>query len=164
MRFLKLMSLTVISLALLSLPGCMQHYSVYGFKTAEKKFGWGAVGARLIGSRASYYVKVLVGSPYELFVWFEPENFMEGSVQITKLKLINAQTKQIFFEKNEVIEEFFRENDQLASFSFDNIDLEYVDFELQIEFLLKHGDRSTEYKTQVFLEKKYEEYFTMVSH
>jgi len=167
-KYSEIYSLKLILLALVfssMLSGCAQHYSVYGFSTGKKTFSWGSISARLIGSRNSYYVKVYVGSPYRLAVWFESEHPKDWLVEVTGFKLFDAETNKLVFKKGNSRQAFEKDMDTYrARFEFENIKLEYTSLILQVNFVLKKDDEMIEYKTDLFLDKNYESYFTLVSH
>ena len=80
---------------------------------------------------------------------------MKGVIHISELKLVNTETKTVVFKKDNIIEKPIQKyaNSYRAYFSFEDIKLEYVDIILQMKFTLKQGDKTSEYKAEIFFEK-----------
>ena len=89
MRNLKIAIVLVISFSLLQ--GCYSILEDYGYKSVENEFGWGRVGAKLIGGEKNHGRTAIRRSPYELFIWFGSDNYMEGTIYISELKLDNVR-------------------------------------------------------------------------
>jgi hypothetical protein len=158
MHFFKITLVLVISLVLLT--SCSEVYEEYGFKSIENDFSWGVVGAKLIGNEKYYRNTAIRSSPYELFIWFGSDTFMEGTIYISELKLINTETKMVVFKQDNIVEEPIQKytNSYRAYFSFEDIKLEYVDMILQMKFTLKQAEKTTEYETEIYFEKNYRKF------
>lgn len=153
---------------LLLLIGCFWSYDVYGFKSVEKEFDWGVMGAKLIGSESRKGCKVVKNSPYELFLWFGSESFLEGSISIEDIKLINKRTGKTVFMENKVPEQSIEKQNALdgtsyfSFFSFENINMPHQDMRLQIVFQLKQHDNSTEYKINLLFKTDHQKFRRIV--
>ncbi|MCK5235622.1 MAG: hypothetical protein KAR06_01445 [Deltaproteobacteria bacterium] len=114
-------------------------------------------------------------SPYMLDVYVGSEKQpLEGTVHISKLKFVNKLTKKVIFEDNTIVDKQIRRysvTDYLTSnieyyykadFEFKWIDLEFEDIVVYLEFSLIQGDKVTEYKTEILLEKDYKAYRAMI--
>ncbi len=158
MKFLKIISFLII--ALLLLTGCFSNYEEYGFKSIENEFSWGVVGAKLIGKEKYHRNTAIKSSPYELFIWFGSDTSMVGRIHISELKLVNAKTKTVVFNQKNITEKSIKKytNSFRAYFSFENIELEYEEVVLQMKFLIKQGDKITDYKTEIHFEKDYKKF------
>ncbi len=165
MYFLKI--IVTLSIGLLLLTGCSEVYEEYGFKSIENKFSWGAVGAKLKGKEKNNHNPAVRSSPYKLFIWFTSDTFLEGTIHITELKLVNAETKMVVFEQDNIVEKSFQKSkyvneynkyEYYTYYSFENIELEYEEMILQMKFSLKQGDKTTEYESEIFFEKNYRKF------
>ena len=164
MHFLKITMALVISL--LFLTSCSRNHEFYDFESKENVLSWGVVGADLIGKEKLLHNTVVRSSPYNLLIWFGSDNFMEGTIHISKLKLTNTKTQMVVFEYGKIIEKQIQKdvNSYTAYFSFKNLKLEYDKMVLQIEFLLKQGDKTTKHKAEIFFEKDYNKFRNIISH
>ncbi|VEN74186.1 conserved hypothetical protein [Candidatus Desulfarcum epimagneticum] len=169
MRFLRIFWILIVGLFLFS--GCFQKYEIDGFKSAENKFHWGSVGGKLKGKMEMRNNTAVRRSPYELLIWFSSETPIEGIVQILGLKLTYAKSKKNIFNKDNIPEKRIKKytriikkpaekhiNDYTAYFSFKNINMEYSDVILQINFILKQGEKSTKYNAEIYFEKDYKKF------
>lgn len=149
---------------LLPLCGCFRNYDVYGFKTVEKKFEWGLAGAKLIGSESRKGNTIIKSSPYELFLWFGSEAFMEGAISIEYIALINKRTGNSIFIKNEIPEKRIEEQTNLyrVYFSFKNIKLFYENTELQMTFQLKQGNKSSKYQVNLLFKTDHQKFLRII--
>jgi hypothetical protein len=160
MYFLKTILALIVSLLLLT--GCSENYEEYGFKSIEKDFSWCVVRAKLKGNEKYYGRTAIKSSPYRLVILLRSDTFMEGIIHISELKLVNTKTNMVVFNQDNIVEQPFKKdeyiNTYLAYFSFDNIELEYEEMVLQMKFSLKQGDKTTEYKAEIFFEKDYRKF------
>ena len=160
MNYLKTKLALIVCLLLLT--SCFSYYKEYGFKSIENKFIWGVVRAKLIGKEKYHTFTAIKSSPYELYISFSSGILREGTIKITELKLINDKDENVVFERNIIIEKSIQKdeykNDYYTYFLFKDIKLEYVDMILQMKFLLKQGDKTTEYKTEILFEKYYKSF------
>lgn len=164
MHFLKIILALVISL--LFLTSCSRNHEFYDFESKENVSSWGVVGADLIGKEKLLLNTVVRSSPYNLLIWFGSDTFMEGTIHISELKLMNTKTKMVVFEYGKIIEKPIQKdmNSYTAYFSFKNLKLEYEEMVLQIEFLLKQGNKTTKHKAEIFFEKDYNKFRSIISH
>lgn len=162
-RYIKTVLASAVCLAFLA--GCVKYHMVYGFKRVERKFRWGRVGARLLTTPDVHFFWVNFKYPYELFIWFESDSVIQGTIQVMELKLIDAQTKTVLFEKVNIPEEQPFEKDKYqrtysAYFSFKGLKFEYTDKILKIKFLMRQNHKIIEYNTELFLETDYKAQFS----
>ncbi len=151
---------TLLICFLLLLYGCFRNYDIYSFNSVEKNFEWGLVGAKLMGSETRKGNTIIKSSPYELFLWFGSETFMEGVVSIEDIKLLNKRTGNSVFIKNETPEKRIEKQTNLyrAYFSFENLKIPYENMELQMTFQLRQKNKSTKYKVSLLFKTEHQKF------
>lgn len=144
---------------LLPLCGCFRNYDVYGFKTVEKNFEWGIVGAKLMGSESRKGNTIIKSSPYKLFLWFGSDTFMEGDISIEDIKLLNKRTGKHAFKGNALLESINKETGgYFANFLIENIKIPYENTELQIRFQLRQKNKSVKYKVSLLFKTDHQKF------
>lgn len=146
--------------------GCYQRYEIYGYSPNEKGFEWGTFGAKLIGTESKNDGIVIKKSPYELFLWFGSDDYINAKVKINMVKLIEAKSGKVVFESFGVPEKEIKKYSEKyrAYFSFKNIDLTHEDISLIVEFSLTLSGATKEYNVDMPLEAKFESFKRMISH
>lgn len=146
------------------LSACTRSYKVYDFVSKDNEFPWGVVGAKLIGKKKIINNTAIISSPYELYLWFGSNTFLEGTIHISNLKLFHSGTKTVVFEKYDIPEESIKEYDSLyrAYFSLKNIELEYLDMVLLIKFTLRDEKNSKEYNSEIHFERNFKEFTRII--
>lgn len=148
------------------------NYKEYGFESTENKFSEGVVSTKLTGKERYHTFTAIKSSPYELFISFSSDTFIEGTIHISELKLVNTKTKMIVFGPDNIIEKSFQRSKYVNEYSkyeyntyyiFENIELEYEEMVLRMKFSLTQGDKTTEYKAEIHFEKNYREFIRLKS-
>jgi len=103
-----------------------------------------------------------------LGIWFDSDSLIQGTVQIVELKLLDAQTRKVVFEKVNIPEQPFKKDKYQpiygAYFSFKDLKLKYINKILKIKFSLKQGGKTTVYDTELSLKTDYEGRFALTSN
>ena len=169
----------LLFICLFFLIGCgVQENFDYTNKGCYVDFPWGRVSAHLNGVVKVGFLKVTRGSPYSLWCDFtiDKSKYLEGTVQLSKVKIINARTNKLLFERNNLIEEPNRYENELVPnmhdlrfrvfdvLRFKNQKSEYDDMILQIKFIIKEGGNENEYSAEMLLEKRYYKEFSSIFH
>ncbi|ABW66961.1 hypothetical protein [Desulfosudis oleivorans] len=160
MRYL--FCITIIIISLLICIGCYQKFEVYGFKSEEKEFSWGKVGASLSGKKVIEGNTIIRRTPYDLEIWFVPFSLKEGTIKITELKIIKS--KKIIYQNDTSHEGVIKKyaKDYMAFFLFENINIDYANIELQMKFILKENGNSMGYSTKIDFEKDYQKFRAII--
>lgn len=142
--------------------GCtMRLNKIYGYKQTKIKFVWGEVGAKLIGSYKSTKKETIKSSPYELFIWFESNSKVDGSVMITTVELHDIDEKIVVLKLDDVLKRKLKANSDgvySAYFSFNGLNLDYVRYMLVLKFRVTTEKSDAEKKIQLYFDKDYKEY------
>ena len=123
-----------------------RNYEVYGYPKSEKGFGWGKVSARLIGNEKKVGNTIIKKSPYDLLVWFGSDSLLDGSVKISELYLWDLKTKKTVLTIKDTSEMKIekRESKCRACFKFNDIEMDYSDFILDVKFVLQKDKQISE--------------------
>lgn len=123
-----------------------RNYEVYGYPKSEKRFGWGKVGARLIGNEKKVGNTIIKKSPYDLLVWFDSDSLLEGSVKISELYLWDVKTKKTALTVRDTSEVKIEKRRSKCGgyFTFDDIEMDYSEFILNIKFVLQKDKQISE--------------------
>jgi len=150
----------ILALSLLFYFGCSRNFKHYGYSSTESRFPWGSVRGKLIGREARIGNSDIKGSPYKLFLWFGSDNQIDGIIHIEKIDLINSKTQKVVFKNDEIQSEPIKKDsaDFTAYFSFNGLELDYEDMELQIKFSLEQDGKSSNYESVIYFKKDYKEF------
>lgn len=187
-----------VSLALFAclffLMGCgVQENFDYLSKEDQVYFPWDKVVADLEGSERVGFFKVTRGSPYSFWchVVFDKREHLEGTVQLTEVKVINARINKFLYELDSPVEEPiekvykyiwvgadgdppFTDIKELVPnmhdvrfnvhgvLRFKDQASEYDDLILRMNFIIKEGGNASEYNAEMQLEKRYSKQFSSI--
>lgn len=160
-RCFKIVATILMAIAICPMfTSCFRSYEVQGFSSETSEFNWGSVGAKLIGKEKNIRNTAVLGSPYELFIWFDSTDSLSEHVNISQIKLIYQNNNKIAFERNNVFRGYFKQKRSVYSsyFSIKYLDLEYLDMILLLDFTLKRKNKLTQYKVKIFLNKEHEKF------
>ena len=184
----------LLFICLFFLIGCgVQENFRYLSKGEATEFPWGHVSASLIGVEKVGFFKVTRGSPYVLWCHFvfDKREHLEGTVLLSKVKIINARTNKLLVERENLMENSITQsynavwvgaegdppyrykkelvpNMHYVGFNvfdvlrFKDQESEYDDMILQIKFIIKEGGNEDEYSAEVLLEKRYNKEFSSI--
>ena len=174
--------------------GCgVQENFRYLSKGEAAEFPWGHLSAGLDGIDKVGFFKVTRGSPYLLWCHFvfDKHEQLEGTVQLSKVKIINARTNKLLVERDNLMKKPIIKSynhvwmgaggDPPYSYKkvpapnmhhvgfnvfdvlrFNDQESEYDDLILQITFIIKEGGNEDEYSTEVQLKKRYNKEFSSI--
>ncbi len=153
--------ITLITFTLLGVFFWMLYYDYcydYNFKSEEKIFPWGKLGARLEGTINEGCV---IGSPYTLFVWIDKQSNSNTTIIIDNLELINNKTGTVLFHKTNIKQSKNDEssNERSSLFWFRGLDLEFQDMLMTINFTFKEPDANSSYSATIHFQMNYIEEF-----
>ena len=178
-RLFKIKLLLFICLFFLIGCGVQENFN-YTSKENSVDFPWGGVGAGLSGVEKVGFFKVTRGSPYMFWCYFvfDKRKHLEGSVLISKVKIINARTNELLVERDNLMEKpiiISYDHKKLPipnmhHVGFNVFDVlrfkdqksEYDDLILQIKFIIKEGGNEDEYRAEIPLEKRYYKKFSSI--
>jgi hypothetical protein len=191
-RTLKIKLLLFICLFFMIGCGVQENFR-YLSKGEAAEFPWGHVSAGLDGVDKVGFFKITRGSPYALWCYFtfDKSEHMEGTVLISKVKIINARTNELLVERENLMENSITQsynavwvgaegdppyrykkelipNMHQAGFTvfdvlrFKDQKSEYDDMILQIKFIIKEGGNVDEYSAEMQLGKRYNKEFSSI--
>lgn len=156
---IKLLLLLFLTLFLFS---CYRNYEVYEFKSKEKHYEWGLVGAKLIGNKERKGNTIVERSPYELLIWFDSKESAEKVIEIKNIKLMYVDSQNTAFQEENINLGKGTLDNTSKYFSFRNLELEYHNMICYINFLYQHNNEITEYKTEILFETDFKEFKRIV--
>jgi hypothetical protein len=137
------------------------------FGYSKEKFGFrgGIVSAKWEGTWKDFGEGAIKESPYELFLWFEANQNIDGNVKVSKIKLLDDKDK-VVFEDNQITEKAF-ENDLKVGKSHAymmpsgdsaiKLDLDHVAHKMIVDFEATTGEEIVKDKAILYFGKKYSE-------
>ncbi|QPJ64530.1 MAG: hypothetical protein G3M78_03600 [Candidatus Nitrohelix vancouverensis] len=142
--------------------GCTHKAKREVYKPAKANYKTGQITAKLFarGKYRSKKFNSIEASPYDLGVWFKPNQDISGKVTIINIQLIDAKNN-IAFDEFEKIEQPILKNsfgEPTASFYFENLKLRYKKYKLFLTFLVANENDIEKENTLLDLEKDYQEY------
>ena len=184
----------LLFICLFFMIGCgVQENFDYLSKGDHAEFPWGHVSAGLDGVDKVGLFKVTRGSPYLLWCYFvfDKREHLEGTVLISKVKIINARTNELLVERENLMEKPIIKSynsvftgaggdppysnksvlvPNMHHVGFNIFDVlrfkdqksEYDDLILQIKFIIKEGGNENEYSAEILLEKRYYKEFSSI--
>jgi hypothetical protein len=184
----------LLFICLFFMIGCgVQENFNYTSKGDSVEFPWGDVTANLVGADKVGFFKVTRGSPYILWCYFtfDKRKDLEGTVQLSKVKIINARTNKLLVERDNLMEKpiiktyksvfmgaggdppysnksVLVPNMHHVGFRvfdvlrFKDQETEYDDLILQVKFIIKEGGNVDEYSAEMQLEKRYYKEFSSI--
>lgn len=150
-----------------NLSGCNETiHKDYSYENIKIDTGWGVLNAKLRGRPIKIGKKLsATGSPYELLIWFscDDKNIISNDCEIflDKLSIFLPETGDEVFTFSGVNSSFFnkKDNQYTASFIFNNIDLKYVDYKLNLTYGISNKCQIDYRESQVsiFFHRDYQE-------
>jgi len=148
--------------------GCKSKtHNDYAFRRVELPYEWGSLHVALLGKEKAVDDSVSMrGSPYELLVWarlkkdFIDLEIEDACFELFFIKLANYDNQQIIFESKGFKQIFIRgyQGGYEATFSFDELDLDYQDYKLNFEFSVnKCKAESSKMPVSVTIERDYKQ-------
>ena len=152
----------IIAICCIFCFGCANQLNkIYDYKPVEYGFNAGKFGAKLMGTFTKTKNETIKGSPYELFMWFESNQKIDGSVIVERLELFDKKTKEVLFHENAGLKKTFtKKSDKMfrAYFSFKDIDLKYSSYILLLSYKIKTENSLIDELIKLEFEKDYKEY------
>lgn len=133
---------------------------LYEYEPALYTFKNGEVGAKLLGTFNAQKGLTIKGSPYELLVWYETALQVKGSVAVISIELSDLTTGTVL-KKNESLKtnlEPSDDNKYVAYFSISGIDLEYLQYALDLKLIVKADHTIVSKTVKLELKKAYKEF------
>ena len=100
------------------------------------------------------------GTPYQLWISIEPSDGT-GEFTVSKIRLVSKSNNEIGYSNTSIqVSGLYKdiEGNMLASFFYDKLDLEYVDYQLEVEFISTKNGEPKRAKTWLNLHRDYQEY------
>jgi hypothetical protein len=140
--------ITWVCLLIATIPivGCTSRLNKnFGYKAVEYKFNGLRIGAKLIGTFISQKKVTIRGTPYELFIWFESDSEISGDITISGIKIYSVSNDSVVYRNTDKLSSSFNKDSDgkkySAYFSLDKIDIEYIQYNLDLKFEFKSADR-----------------------
>ncbi len=157
-RYVSVMIICVVAAVLISvwwLVGNVVHNKHYDYSIAESHVDNLSIGARLLGQYEKDKKTVVYAGPYELLVWFEADNTDFGA-KLNKVSFVNKKTKVVALVSldNAVVEQ----EDGVVYFTFKNIKLDYLDYDLRLEYKIEGTNEPN--SITLFLKRNYKEFIS----
>jgi hypothetical protein len=139
---------------------CTRLNKIYEYHESSAAYVGGIVSAKMSGTFISEGTITTQGTPYQLWISIEPSDGT-GEFTVSKIRLVSKSNSEIGYVNTSIqVSGLYKdiEGNMLANFFYDKLDLEYVDYQLEVEFISTKNGEPKRAKTWLDLHRDYQEY------
>ncbi len=142
------MSLVILPVLL----GCSTHMTKkYNYNDVTREYSWGRLEAKLTGTMSTVDGNDIVGSPYELLLWFYPSSSKCYQITIRSIQIIDQAGNIAYVKNGENKKGYTNNKSSSIFFMYDNIVLEYKNYNLILNCEIKDNKNVINHSHKIHL-------------